>query len=540
MKLFEKIFGLIEWTHLKLARLCTAVFGGLWRFQAKLPLSLRFSLANLFLAAVLAFGWFLLPRWPLWAGLDEPLVRYLQVAGHLAYAKDLQILALYGAGLCLFTALIAFLKKSFVFRFMECAWAYAAAVTFLVIRWTLTAPAILVSCDHKAFDSGMRNNLWTGSFLALVVLAVPFAILLVALISKAARRRYGAKGGLLDGVGDKVIEGFRTGGADPRWRSSLYWAISLFLAVLFLPYLMFSWGWEEPYGLPKGSGQVQPQQVQVKKVKPKKKPKKLTVNPWSPYILTRMNIDDVQTLAELESETMDTYETTRTPLGAGKGPGNGGWPKGMEGAAVRFIRLQYRGGDWDQDMGRGADNNLLIKFHEWTGLKVAKETEHREIARLKFFPKKKSPPFVFLTGSKGMSVSDTEVKILRDYCEKEGGMLFIDNGGGYFDGQVKSLLRRVFPNKPLVDIPNDDAIYQKPYVFPDGAPPFWHHSGYRALGVRDEGRWMVFYHPGDINDAWKDDHSGATAEVADQAYKLGVNVIYYAFTQYYRRHYGDD
>ena len=37
--------------------------------------------------------------------------------------------------------------------------------------------------------------------------------------------------------------------------------------------------------------------------------------------------------------------------------------------------------------------------------------------------------------------------------------------------------------------------------------------------------------------AWKDDHSGASAEVADQAYKLGVNVMFYAFNQYYHRHY---
>ena len=79
-----------------------------------------------------------------------------------------------------------------------------------------------------------------------------------------------------------------------------------------------------------------------------------------------------------------------------------------------------------------------------------------------------------------------------------------------------------------------------PYVFPDGAPRFWHHDGSRALGIRHEGRIMVYYHPGDVNDAWKDGHSGASAEVADQAYKLGVNVMFYAFNQYYRRHYGDD
>ena len=540
MRLTERIFAAIESLHLFLARWLQRFFGALWRFQGGFSLQFRFFIAFVFLGGVLAAAAYLLPdRWCAWAGLDAPLVRYLQNAGHLAYGVQLRILAIYGAGLCIAAALLSLVRLSVVFRVMECAWAYFTAVAFLVFRWTLTAPSILVSCDHKAFDSAMRNNLWTGSFAVALLLAVPVAAVFVAIVSTGVRAYYHSRPspGSLAGAGERIVDSLRTGGRDPRFRSSLYWTVSLFLAVLFLPYLMFSWGWEEPYGLPKGSGQPKPQQVQVKKIKPKKKPKKLTVNPWSPYILTRMNIDDVQTLKELEEETKDTYETNRTPLGGGKGPGNGGWPQGMEGAAVRFIRLKYRGGDWDQDMGKGADYNLLIKFHEWTGLKIARETEAREIVRLKFFPKKKSPPFVFLTGSKGLSVSDSEVKVLREYCENEGGMLFIDNGGGYFDGQVRSLLRRVFPGKPLVDIPNDDTIYQKPYVFPDGAPPFWHHAGYRALGVRSEGRWMVFYHPGDINDAWKDDHSGASAEVAEQAYKLGVNVIYYAFTQYYRRHY---
>ena len=39
------------------------------------------------------------------------------------------------------------------------------------------------------------------------------------------------------------------------------------------------------------------------------------------------------------------------------------------------------------------------------------------------------------------------------------------------------------------------------------------------------------------DDAWKDDLSGASAEVADQAYKLGVSVMFCAFNQYYYRHF---
>ena len=510
----------------------------LWRLQSRLSVPFRFAVGFSIMSLAMTGCAFLLDgAWIAWAGFDEPSVRYLETAGHLATAGRLAWASVGCAAFCALAALLSVVRVAFVFRILQAAWAAAFAVGFVVFRWTVRAADIVNLADPKGFDAAMRDNLWTASFLAGFVALLVALTMLVALVSGAARRRYGlTRLPFGRDVGGDVIASLKLGGDDPRWRSSLYWAISIFVAALFLPYLMFCWGWEEPYGLPAGGGQaVQQQVVKVKKIH-RKKQKKLTVNPYSPYILERMNIDDVKTLAELDDESRDTYEAT-VASGGGKGTGTGGWPAGMADGKIRFIRLKYKGGDWDQDMGKGADYNLLLKFHAWTGMKIAKDTEFREIERLKFFPKKKAPPFVFLTGRGNINVSDKEVKILRDYCLVEGGMLFIDNGGGHFDSSVRNLLRRVFPGRPLVDISNDDSIYQRPYVFPDGAPPFWHHAGYRAMGVRDEGRWVVFYHPGDINDAWKDDHSGASAEVADQAYKLGVNVLFYAFNQYYHRHY---
>ena len=116
-------------------------------------------------------------------------------------------------------------------------------------------------------------------------------------------------------------------------------------------------------------------------------------------------------------------------------------------------------------------------------------------------------------------------------------MLFADNAGGHFDRSFRGLLRRTFPELPLVDIADDDVIYREPFLFPGGAPPLWHHGGKRAIGVKHEGRWVVFYHPGDMGDAWKTGHSGASKAVANRAYKLGINVMCYAFTRYLARHY---
>jgi hypothetical protein len=72
-----------------------------------------------------------------------------------------------------------------------------------------------------------------------------------------------------------------------------------------------------------------------------------------------------------------------------------------------------------------------------------------------------------------------------------------------------------------------------PFGFPNGAPAFWHHGGRRALGVKHEGRWVVFYHPGDMNDAWKSQgFTDVSPEMRDAAMNLGVNLINYAFNQW--------
>jgi hypothetical protein len=515
--------------------------GWLWARQSRLPLGIRFAIAALGLALLAAAAALLLPvRWAAWAGLDESHVRQLTVDGAWDAGRQLARWAWCVAGLALAAAACSWRRGRLPLRLLQAAWAAFALLGVLVCRWLLVAPAVLHNADYRGFDKLARNDIWTAVFLGAPLVALWPLLMLLALLTTGARRWYaGADGGRA--LGERIIHSLRTGGVDRRWRTSLYWAASLALAALVLPLVIRGCGREEPYGIIKGSGEIQVQVVKMKRSPQKQKQQKLTVNPWSPYILERMNVDDIKTLAELETQTRDTYQADPSSGKLGKGGGTGGgWPQGMEGANVRFIRLKYTGGDWDQDMGRGADYNLLLRFNQLTGLPIARETEARDIERLPLFPKKRSPPFVFITGRGNLNITTREARILREYCEQEGGMLFIDNGGGHFGRSVRNMLAQVFPGRNLVDIANDDPIYQAPFVFPDGAPPFWHHDGNRALGIRHEGRWVVFYHPGDVNDAWKDGHSGASAQVADQAYKLGVNIIYYAFNQYYRRHYEQD
>ena len=175
---------------------------------------------------------------------------------------------------------------------------------------------------------------------------------------------------------------------------------------------------------------------------------------------------------------------------------------------------------------------MLLKMKEYAGFNIADDTEAVSIDRLSRWKQGKAPPFVYLTGSGRILVNASEAREIRRYLLETGGMLFADNGGGTFDSSFRNLLRQILPELQLIDIANDDPIYQAPFAFPDGAPPLFHHSGNRALGLKYNGRWIVFYHQGDINDAWKTGGSGISEEKQELAFKMGANVIAYAFTQY--------
>ena len=182
---------------------------------------------------------------------------------------------------------------------------------------------------------------------------------------------------------------------------------------------------------------------------------------------------------------------------------------------VRFIRLKYDGPGWDDGMDEksGADRNFLERYGQLTGFKVSKNGEAHPIKLLAKYPKGFTPAFVYITGTDEINVSDDEVQVLQAYLAG-GGMLWADCGGPKWDASFRVLMKRVLPDKELRDIPDEDPLFTAPFKFPNGAPPLWQHGGKRALGIKLQDRWAVFYHPGDMNDAWKTGHSGLSDAAA--------------------------
>lgn len=310
----------------------------------------------------------------------------------------------------------------------------------------------------------------------------------------------------------------------PRLNQSIAALTSYALAFL-LAFLLFTriGGCREIYEMPAGGGvqKTITQTVRIQKVVKKK----FVINPFSSIIFNPPPIDDIK--LQLEQVTAHLY---RVGYGEGDGAGfSGGTKKGK----VRFIRLEYQGGDWDQDFGVGSDLNMLIQYGVLTGHQVHDQTESRTVAQLRNFPAGKCPPFVYLTGQRNITLSASEAKILKEYLIDKHGMLFGDNGGSpHFHNQFFAMMRTVLgPGVEPVKIPLDDVIHRVPFQIPF-LPYVAPHGGKDAWGWKVDGRWVCYYHPGDIGDAWTDDHSGVSREIYEACYQLGTNVIFYAHTEY--------
>lgn len=336
--------------------------------------------------------------------------------------------------------------------------------------------------------------------------------------------------------GDRLLENVRCGGEDPQFRKSWLSSVSTHLLVLvILPWLFQFIGCVEPYRVPKGSGDPVVALVQI--VQPKEKPKKQYIlRPDSAIYFRVPDLDESDVLKEVQEMTELTYQADPSAMAGRMGRGGGktgGWPDGMEDSKVRFIRLEHGGAGWDDGMDSitRADLNFLEEFQRLTGFDIADRPESHPVRLLRRYPKGMAPPFVYITGTGDINIRGADLRILREYLN-DGGMLIADCASPSFDRSFRRFAASLFSDQSLTVIADDDPLFQFPYAFPNGAPPLWHHGGTQAMGIKIKGRWAVFYHPGDMKDAWKTGHSGMRPELARGAFQMGVNIVYYAFSNY--------
>jgi len=140
-------------------------------------------------------------------------------------------------------------------------------------------------------------------------------------------------------------------------------------------------------------------------------------------------------------------------------------------------------------------------------------------------------------------LTDSQAAKLREYLLR-GGFLLCDSFYGTYEweGFVQGI-RRVFPDRPIVDLEDDHPIFHAVYDLTDRPQvPTWQHlpHGYRNDGrtpywraiLDDDDRVMVMIaFNNDIADGWqRADAPQYPGEAASLALRLGVNFAVYALS----------
>ncbi|HLQ67195.1 MAG TPA: DUF4159 domain-containing protein [Candidatus Limnocylindrales bacterium] len=193
-----------------------------------------------------------------------------------------------------------------------------------------------------------------------------------------------------------------------------------------------------------------------------------------------------------------------------------------------IARLKYTGGgDWYSD--ETSLQNLLAGVKARGDVRV---TQQHEAVVSPTDPDLWNYPLLFVTGHGNVKLSEEEIRSLRRYLD-QGGLLWADDNFG-MDTSFRELMRRVYPESPLVELPFTHELFRQPSPFPKGAPKVHEHDGgpARVFAIVRGGRVAVLYTfdcdiGNGIEDAGIYDDSPAKR---DQALRFAVNIATYAVT----------
>jgi hypothetical protein len=196
---------------------------------------------------------------------------------------------------------------------------------------------------------------------------------------------------------------------------------------------------------------------------------------------------------------------------------------------LTIAQLQYDGGgDWYANPS--SLPNLAAAIHDRTGVPIW--LGPRVDIRLTD-PRLRDFPYIYITGHGNIKLTDEEVLILREYL-LAGGFLHADDNYG-LNESFRREIKRVFPEKELVELPPDHPLYHIFYDFPKGIPKVHEHDGKPPQGfaVFDNGRMLVYYsYESDLGDGWEDpDVHKDPPEIREAALKMGVNLFLYVLSQ---------
>ena len=150
--------------------------------------------------------------------------------------------------------------------------------------------------------------------------------------------------------------------------------------------------------------------------------------------------------------------------------------------------LKYGGGgDWYSNPT--ALPNLIQFCNKNIGTKLKAKPETVETGSVNIF----QYPMVHMTGHGNVFFSESDAENLRNYLIS-GGFLHIDDNYG-MEPYITKELKKVFPNKDLVELSNNHPIFNQAFEFPKGLPKIHEHDGKRpqAFGLFHEDRLVLLF-----------------------------------------------
>ena len=200
----------------------------------------------------------------------------------------------------------------------------------------------------------------------------------------------------------------------------------------------------------------------------------------------------------------------------------------LSGQSFSIARVHYGGGgDWYSNAS--SLPNLLKYLERNTTMSVYNKENKIKLT----IENLNQNPYLYLNGHGNIKFNDDEVIALRSAL-MNGSFLHADDNYG-MDKSFRREMKKVFPNKEFVNLPNNHPVFDSYYNFPNGLPKVHEHDNKppQALALFEEEKMIVLYtYESDLGDGWED---GSVHQnpwpIRESALKMGVNIIYFVLTQ---------
>lgn len=211
-----------------------------------------------------------------------------------------------------------------------------------------------------------------------------------------------------------------------------------------------------------------------------------------------------------------------------------------ENSSSRFGFGRWRGESWHVD-SPNAERHFVQGIQRLTGIHARPMERYVTLDDDELF----KYPWLYAVEVGRWAFSDREAARLREYLERGGFLVVDDFHGSYQWSGFVDGLKKVFPDRPVVEIPANDAVFHVVYDVDDkvqvpgiqylrsgltyerdGIEPHWR-------GVYDDkGRLMVMINFNmDLGDAWEwADSPHYPERWTALAYRFGINYVVYSMT----------